>query len=441
MKQVITLITIILLIVTTFVIPVNSSIFSLNMANIFAPEEEDIILAPNRIVLSKLAAEDDLFRFAIDSTRKLSEAERNQLSFKATLTDYSGNIQQLTLDDFEYVIETLEQRTIYHIKELKTSALYRSDDIRATVSLADDTIELSAYIFVPADGLKPNGKSAEQVSETLIPVYYSSQAHKLNYPVYTKALAGNNDFRQMLNCLSHTPNYPGLEKRIRFPHIDYIWYSAGVLQLKLLTSEIADFGEADIAGNALNNLLKTFEYTMSNYVVNKISLSIDDQRTSLAFGGIDISQDFNVERSPLVYLAIIQNDQITWVPQTISASESPDEMCRQIIAAYKNPMLLSNQSSYPPLLAKTVELKNVQVVANTLKLTFNSAFEETCQNDAQYCATLLEGLALSITSLPFIDNIELYVDSRKLTKIGNYQITNPITAPTYFNVDLDYLKK
>ncbi len=441
MKQIITLIIIILLIITTFVIPVNSSIFSLNMANIFEQDVDDTTLAPNKIVLSKLDGADDLFCFAIDSTRSLSESERNQLNFEASLTDYSGNTRQLTLDDFNYDVDVSNQRTTYHIKDLKTPALYRSDDIRATVTLLDNSIELSAYVFEPTKGLSPNGKTAEQVSETLIPIYYSSEAKQVDFPVYTKPLAGNNDFRQTLNCLSHTPNYPGLKERPRFPRVDYIWYAAGVLQLKLITADIADFSDAQLARSALNNLLKSFEYTMSSYVVNKISLSVDGQNASTAFGGIDLSQDFDIERNPLVYLPLIQGEQVTWVPQPINASESPDDMCRQIIAAYKNPMALTKQSLYPPMLSKSVELKSVQVVANTLKLTFNQAFEETTKNDAQYCATLLEGLALSVTSLPFIDDIELYVDGRKLTSIGSYQIPTPITAPTYFNVDLDYLIK
>ncbi len=440
MKQLITLITYVLLIVTTFVIPVNSSIFSLNMANIVAPETEDSVLPPSKIVLTKLAAEDDLFRFAIDSSRSLTDFERDQLNFEATLTNYVGNTRRLTLDDFEYEIEDEGQRTTYYIKKLKRNDQYRSDDIAAEISLLNDSIELSAYVFVPAAGLKANGKTADTVTTPLIPVYYSSTEAQLDFPVYTKEIAGKNNFRRLLNTLAHAPNYPGIGDKAQFPYVSYIWYSAGVLELKLLSSQLADFADNAMATNALSNLLNTLKYSKGDLVVNKVSLLVDGRKTSKAFGGIDLSQNFDINRTPCVYLPLIKDENMTWVPHSINASESAFDMMKQIVAAYKNPYTLTNNKVFPPLLAKTVELKSVQVVANTLKVTFNADFEKYCQTNAQYCGALIEGLALSASCMPFIDNIELYVGDNKLTRIGNYQIENPITAPTYFNVDLDYLK-
>ncbi len=441
MKKLITLLTYILLIITTFVIPVNSSIFSLDLANIFEPEvEEDTVLAPNKISLTELADDGDIFRFAIDSARSLSDDERNQLTFTATLTDYMGNTQQLSLADFDYNVQTDGQRTTYSLTKLKRPARYQSDEINATVSLLNDTIELSRYVFQPAENLLPNGKTAEQVSEALTPFYYHSASQQISFPVYTKPLAGKNSFRVLLNSLAHTPNYPGLDEAMRFPHVNYIWYSAGVLQLKMKTSQIGDFGESAAAQAALDNLLNTLEYSKGDSVVNKVALFIDDQRESTALGGIAIESDFVVERTPLVYLPLINGQQLTWLPQPIDSSESAADMMAQIVAAYKRPMALTGKRDIPPLLAKTVQLTDVQVVAETMKLTFNEAFLNYCQSDAQYCATLIEGLALSATSLPFIENIELYSGAEKLSKIGDFQIENPIAAPTYFNVDLDYLK-
>ncbi len=440
MKQLITLITYILLVVTTFVIPVNSSIFTFNMSNIVAPETEDAVLPPSKIVLTKLDAEEDLFRFAIDSSRSLTDFERDQLTFKATLTNYVGNTKQLTLDDFEYEIEDKGQRTTYYIKKLKRNDQYRSDDIVANISLLNDSISLDAYVFVPAAGLKPNGKTVDDVTEPLIPVYYTLENNQYNVPIYTKAIPGKNNFRQILNSLAHSPNYPGVIQSAHFPYVSYVWYSAGVLELKLLSSRLADFADSDVAKYALQNLLNTLKYSKGDLVVNKVSLLIDGSKTSTAFGGIDLNQTFDVKRDPCLYLPLIKDGTITWVPHTIKASESAFEMMKQVVDAYQNPYAISNNKVFPPLLAKTVELKSAQVVGTTLKLTFNSDFEAYCQTDDKYCATLIEGLALSANCMPFIENIEIYIDNRKLTKIGNYQINNPIAAPTYFNVDLDYLK-
>ncbi len=440
MKQLITLITYVLLIITTFVIPVNSSIFSLNMANIVAPETEDRVLPPSKIVLTKLDAGDDLFRFAIDSSRSLTDFERDQLAFEANLTNYVGNTRRLTLDDFDYTVEDEGQRTTYYIKNLKQNDQYRSDDIAAEVSLFNDSITFNAYVFVPAAGLRANGKTADAVTMPLIPTYYNLADTQIDIPVYTKAIAGKNGFRQILNTLAHTPNYPGIIEKPQFPYVSYVWYSAGVLELKLLSSQLTDFTDNAAAQNALNNLLNTLKYSKGDLVVNKVSLLVDGNKTSQAFGGIDLNQDFEINREPCVYMPLIKDENMTWVPYDIKASESAFEMMKQIIEAYKNPYALSNNKIFPPMLAKTVELKNAQVVANTLKLTFNADFEKYCQANPQYCAALIEGLALSSNCMPFIENIELYIGDAKLTKIGNYQIENPISAPTYFNVDLDYLK-
>ncbi len=440
MKQLITLITYILLVVTTFVIPVNSSIFTLNMSNIVAPETEDAVLPPSKIALTKLAAEDDLFRFAIDSSRSLTDAERDQLTFEATLTNYIGNSKRLTLDDFEYEIVDEGQRTIYYIKKLKRNDQYRSDNISAKISLLNETMELDAYVFVPAAGLKANGKTIENVTMPLIPVYYSSDEAGISFPVFTKEIAGKNSFRRLLSTLAIVPNYPGIANRASFPKVSYIWYSAGVLELKLLSNHLTDFANNEVATNALNNLLSTLKYSKADLVVNKVSLLVDGNKTTKAFGGIDLSQNYDVNRLPCVYLPFVKDDYMTWVPHPINASESASEMITQIITAYKNPYEISKNKIFPPLLAKTVELKHTQVVANTLKMTFNDDFERYCQANSQYCAAVIEGLALSANCMPFIENIEIYTDDRKLTKIGDYQIKNPITAPIYFNVDLNYLK-
>ncbi len=441
MKKFITLITYILLIITTFIIPINSSIFTLNMSNIVETDQADepFIVQPNTIVLTKLDNPDDLFTFAIDSSKKLTDRERAQLTFTGTLTDYLKNAHSLTLEDFNYEIEDSAQRVIYHIKSLKKQRAFTSEDLSISVALMDETLQLDTYLFTAADALKPNGMTDQSVTAALVPIYYNSD-RDVQYPVYTKLKAGKNSFRRIINALANTPNYPGIVERTQFPYISYVWYSAGTLELKMLSSELTEFSDPTVAENTLKCLLNTVKDFSGDLVVNKVSLIIDETKSSLAFGNIAIDEPFTVDRNPQVYLPLLQNGQLTWLPKDITSRETADETIKQIIIAYQHPYGVCKCSEISPLLAKTVELEQANVVGNTLRLSFNNALAEYCKDHTDYPATLIEGLALSATTLPDIDSIELYIGETKLNKLGNYAFDNPILRPLYFNVDLNYIK-
>ncbi len=441
MKKFITLITYILLIITTFVIPINSSIFTLNMSNIVETEreEEPFVVQPNTIVLTKLENPEDLFSFAIDSSKKLTEREGAQLSVEGTLTDYLNTVHSLTLADFDYEVEDLSQRIIYHIKSVKRESSFLSNQIAINVSLMNETLQLSTYQFVAADSLKPNGLAAAAVSSELVPIYFNSDRGLL-YPVYTKLKEGKNRFRRIINTLADTPRYPGISERNHFPYISYIWYSAGTLELKMLSSQLTDFSDPNVAEKTLSCLLNTVKDFSGDLVVNKVSFIIDETKSSRAFGNIDITESFDVNRSAQVYLPLIQDDQLTWLPQNIVNRESASETAQQIIGAYQFPYGIGKRAEIAPLLPKDVKLEQANVVGNTLRLSFNQSLNDYCKDRTDYPATLIEGLALSATTLPDIDSIELYVGETKLNKLGNFAFDTPIVRPQYFNVDLNYIK-
>ncbi len=441
MKKFVTLITYILLVITTFVSPINSSIFTLNMSNIVETEQADepFVLQPTTIVLTELQNPDDLFTFAIDSSKKLTDRDRAQLTFDATLTDYLNKTQVLTLEDFNFDIEDNNQRIIYHLKSLKTQSDDYSNEIIATVSLLNDKLELSTYLYKAPNALKANGKTEADVSAALTPVYYNS-SQGIQYPVYTKLKDGKNSFRRIINTLSNRPNYPGLPETVQFPYIGYVWYSAGTLELKMTSAQLSAFGDQSVAQSALYCLLNTVKHFSGDLVVNKVSLLIDDANSSRAFGDLDITEPFSVTRNPQVFLPLIQDGQTTWFPKDVVSGESVQDTVQQIVDAYQCPYGICERTDIAPLLAKTVEFQQANVVGNTLRLSFNEALAEYCKGHRDYSAALVEGLVLSATTLPDIDNIELYIDETKIAKLGDYTFANPIMPPQYFNVDLDYIK-
>lgn len=442
MKKITHLIGYILLIFTLFIIPVNSTAFNINFANIVAPtDDNELTQLPNKVSITQLDSASDLARFAIDSSQPLSDEALTQLNVTLDLTDYSGKTSSYTLDDLDYSVESSGLRRDYRIHALKEQSVnpYHNNHYNLDITLFDANLNLVTSTWQAHSALSANGKTADQVNAELYPIYYMDQSKRYNIPVYTTLEPAGDNFRRYLYTLAKLPSYPGTSADNSFPKTSYVWFSSGKLELRFIEPNLTAYSDPQFAKLVLDNLLKTYAVQNREYTVNKIELKINNGQTSTAFGGIDISKPFTVDRTPKVFLPYIQDNQLSWVPFNTVDSDDYSALANALIDAYINPYNKAQSANVVALLPEKVALDNVQVVANTLKLTFNQALLDTFNGQDAYAQCFIEGLALSASTMPFIDNLEIYVSQDRLEQLGNYKFTSPIVRPLYYNVDPTYI--
>lgn len=444
MKKITHLIGYILLVFTLFIIPVNSTAFNINFANILAPTDDDALTQlPNKVSITQLDSDADLARFAIDSSQPLGDEALTQLNVDLELTDFSGQTKQYKLDDLDYSVESSGLRRDYRIHALKDQSVnpYHNNHYNFNITLFDAQLDLMTSTWQAHSALSANGKTAEQVKAELFPIYYMDQSKRYNIPVYTTLEPAGDNFRRYLYTLAKLPSYHGISADNSFPKTSYVWFSSGKLELRFIEPNLTAYNNPNIAKLVLDNLLKTYAVQNREYTVNKIELKINNNQTSKAFGNIDISKPFTVDRTPKVFLPYIQDDQLSWVPFNTVDSDDYTTLANSVINAYINPYNKVKSADVVALLPEKVALDNVQVVANTLKLTFNQTLLDVFKGHDAYAQCFIEGLTLSVSTMPFIDNLEIYVNQDRLEQLGNYKFTSPINRPLYYNVDPAYISQ
>lgn len=442
MKKTMTLLSYVLLIYAIYVIPINTAAFSINFSNVFGNESPQQAKSLNTFSLTELSDERYFVTFALDSTKPLSEDTlKKDLIISTSVTTYDKKV--LTLQDVDYEINKENLRYVIGIKPIKLGGFkdFHTNTFNFDIQFRTKNLALTHRAFTAYENFKANGKSEHDVTTALIPVYYADEKNVFSLPIYTEIKAGKNHFRRILNSIATPTEMNGLSKSINLPNSIYVWYSAGILELKYTTNKLDAFSSPQKAQMALDNLLKTFEYSKRDKIVNKVRIIIDGGQTSKAFGGIDISEPFDVNRNPKVYLPLVSRENILWVPFDLSDNEDVAVVANAIIDAFKNPNRYSDDERLISLIKEDLSLDSIQVVGETIKLTFDKDLKSIFDKNADYAACFIEGLTLSMTSIPFIENVELYIDGEKISSLGGYHFEIPLVKPTYFNVDKAYIKE
>ncbi len=448
MKKIFTLILFIFLIITTTIIPVNTNAFSENANGIFNQTNAEAVSKLSKTIeLNQLNNSNDLYTFELVSKQNITDNDLHDLSFKAIGVNENGEKRTLSLGDFNYKIDKSPQRVVYHIIAIKDTNIYGEyqENLAYDVNYGPESLttaitEEKENSFTFAKGLKGNGKMAKQVSTILSPIYYTNNEENLSFPVYTALLPAKNYYRSVLDTMAHTPNYLNLDEYIRFPHVANVWQNTGNLTLEISPNELKDFNQPQKAKMVLNNLVRSFEDSQRELTVNNIFLAINNSNDPMIFGGIDTTREYPVYHGAKLFLPYVKNEETTWIPQQLQDNADFEKLAKKIIETYKNPKL-SGEDIFAQLIPDDVVLESANIEGRTARLYFNDSLIKRYQDNKLATNAFCEGLALTLSSLSYIDNYELYCDSELVTQIGEAIVYSPVGPPTYYNVDEDYILK
>lgn len=444
MKRLMNLIMIIILIYTVSVMPINTVVFGIDFSRIFAPPEEtasgvspSVQYAFTPVSKAPLFINPQIYKVHLDTSKPLSkELLLQNLVADLSVTDALGTVKNFDKEALKLdVTQSGNRYTLSLDMTLDTlKLLHENYQFNLKIDMGSEKYEDKFDVLYASADVKPNGKSAKDIKSPLVPIYFADRTNTLSIPIYTPLLSGNNPYRRMIATLNKPPVSPLLSPAVGFPLVKNIWYSAGLLELRLNSLALSAYQSPSSAEIALANLLRTTATYQQDTLINKVRLTIDGAQQSKAFGGLNIAQEFAVERTPLAYIALVDGGQTLWYPVPVTQEDNLTGTVSNLLTGLIQPKKLLQDNRVTAVMPSTISVKQATLVNQTLRITFNDAIQSAFGTNESLTRAALEGLLLSVSSLPDVNNIELYVGETKLQTIGNLPLGDTIKRPDYFNV-------
>lgn len=440
LKRIINLMVLVILIFTVNIIPINTAVFELDFGKIFGQNEPETVETVKTMQYSLTGDSHEVmlidpssYTVYVDLSRPLNAAMTDLLTLSLEVTSPNGEVVFLEKTPLSYQHTASGLR--YTLKaDLKAAskALTKGNYLfKLTTQVGNETLEESLDVYLAPSGLGAIGLADRPGQMSFY--YYPVTDHPFNVPICRTSLGGSNTFRQIANTLKTPPDLPGFKQADVYPDTDYIWYSSGLLELKYSSSRLEAYQDKAVGELALKAMVQTLAHTRDGLIVNKLRLLIDNQRTSTAFGGLSLAEDFTVEASPSVYLPWQADGKMYWVPQTVSVTEDLTQSVNNMLNIMKMPPLVSGKHVFQVLLPMSPEVTKATLLGSTLKIEVNDAFKDAFVGDKGRAEAFMEGFALSLSTLDFVEQIELYHDQNKLLTLGPASVPSPLIAPGCFN--------
>lgn len=445
MKRLMNLLMLVILIYTVSVMPINTVVFGIDFSRILAPVESDdntpqdagLKTAFTGVNPGDLRIAPVNYTVHLDTSKTMApDALKELLQVQLTLTDTLGHKTSWTEEDLSYEITPQENRYTIHLNIAQSSLGTAFDEYSAQLKLqiqSEEYTDQFSILYTP-ESISPNGMSASDIDLTLAPYFFTDNSEQHSIPIFTPTLPGNNPYRRMINTLNQAPKATFLAQTPAFPPVRYIWYSAGLLELRLNSADLSAFSTRESAEVAMENLLNTARLFSRETVINKVRITVDGGQTSQAFGTLALDREFIVERSPITYIPLLTDSGLIWLPKSVQNSEDLTSTARLLLTGLKAPHTLINDSRALAIMPSEIELLQATLVNNTLRLSFNDALTTTYGDRPELIATMLEGLSLSMSTIPDVNSLELYIGDSRVTAIGSVGIPEHLKRPDYFNV-------
>lgn len=445
MKRLMNLLMLVILIYTVSVMPINTVVFGIDFSRVFAPEDpavtddsdDNLEVAFTPVNAGTLRISPKAYQVHIDSSQPLTEAYlKNNLTRSLTLTDTLGHAATFSGDDLQMDVTVASERFTLNILIDQATLGTAFDNYKASLELklGKETFKDSFPLLYTAENLAPNGISAKAAKSTLSPYFYTDNTGQLSIPVYVVTSQGNNPYRRMINTLNQAPQAPYLSGLQGFPTVKYIWYSAGLLELRLNSSALAPYATPESAKAALANVVNTARYFSRDTVINKVRLKVDGGETSKAFGGLSLAQEHPIDRSPQTFIPLSTEVGLIWLPKSVSVSDDITQTVRLLMAGLQQPHTLITDPRVSAVFPEAVTVKQATLVNNILRVTYSANLHSAFGDRPELIKAALEGLSLSLSTIPEVAGVELYADGSKVTHLGSVQLPQVLKRPDYFNV-------
>lgn len=420
MKIAINFMIILLIVIGGYILPINSNSFGST-----ASSKEDLnISKPKKVVgLSLEDAEKankiinpESYEYILNNATAGSTA-----NYTVNVFDSDGN--KIATDKFERKFEktgTIHEK--YVIDKDKLNIKYGSYKIDFVIADENSEHEVSRNVFFSNPNIALYKSDRE---DDMMLAYFSDTSYKMQIPFFRPKVKGSNEFRTVIQTISSPPKIDGiLQKPISLPH--RIWFSAGVLDLVYNSSSGEAMHGSYLSDVNKTSIIRTYEHVLGTSKVNSIKF-FDNQNDPNA------STKHDINRKPKVYIPVKINstDNIFWATYHVNSNEDIDEQSKEIFSKYKT--IKASDDKKLSIVPSDVDLISANLENKVLKLNFNHKFENYYKQMDNYLKILIEGLSLSYTSIDGVDAIEIYVENKKIEKIIDFNLSEPIQKPEFFN--------
>lgn len=445
MKRLMNLLMLVILIYTVSVMPINTVVFGIDFSRVFAPEDpaitdasdDNLEVAVTPVNPGALRIAPKTYQVHIDSSKPLTEAYlKEHLTRALTLTDSLGKTTTFEGDQLPMDLAVQSDRFTLsiHIEQATLGTAY--DNYRATLELkiGKESFKDTFPILYTAENIAPNGVTAKSIATALAPFFYTDNTGQLSIPVYVPTQQGNNPYRRMINTLNQAPKAAFLQGKQGFPPVKYIWYSAGLLELRMNSAALEPYADQKAAQAALANVINTARYFSRDTVINKVRLQVDNGQTSKAFGGLSLATEYPVDRSPQAFIPLTTDAGVIWLPKSVPASEDMTTTVQYLLQGLQKPHGLVQDPRVTALFPETITIKQATLVSNILRVTFSPNLTSAFGDRPELIRTALEGLSLSLSTIPDVQGVELFAGESKVTQLSSVQLPTILKRPDYYNV-------
>lgn len=446
MKKIMNLFILALILLTTFIYPINKDIFRIDLSREKHEQNLNQIPKENKKLFKILALNQE--KHIINPNRfelKIVDLQENDITFSEEyLKNSKCELTVFNLVPSQDKKEILLQPKIEKAVEIKldessitsTSAVLWLDLNKKRLNLENgqyrfrlkidlDSSEFEhefSAMYLPEEFKK---HISEYPKNSMICHYFTrDKAHIV--PLFVPITWGKNEYRTMLETMNYEVPIEGISNEERLPWAFNIWYSNGKLDIKFNKSALQNLPDNRINPLSAKLLVENYAQIKGVNLVNNINIHeyADEERIN----------SYEVNRVPKIYSPLLINskNELLFTHKNVNEFEAIEDFAGEFIMRMKN---LMAEKDVITLLPEHIDLKSVNMVGNTIKLEFDSELKEFfSKKESKGLAELfIDCIALSFTTIDDADNVEILINGSKINKLGDYNFNESIIRPEYFN--------
>lgn len=449
MKSIINIIILILLSLSLYIIPLNTTAFDFRLGNVLHPEEEAEVMKDKYESIFTVIDDQSFYynpqtyKIKVDTNLKLPETLSEQVSVALSFQDFNKDEFIFENKDFTKLIANQTENSFeVHMDLQKISEKLNRSSYSVNVKLNclgskfEDEFKV---FFEKSDIVLQNNEGGN--AQNLIPCFYSDKELKYSVPIYRDYVQSSNLFSNVIYSLakdSQSIEKAGLKPLpLDVSFRTNMWFQNGRLRCGLYTDSLQSIQSKEEAEALVKNLSNSFAALPSNYIIHELELYMNDGAKQ-DIAGYSIAQAFPIERTTKVYLPYFVDSKAKeatyfWVPFDLERGEKIEDDVVEILDLYRRAPEYAKDAKFISLLPDIEPYKNISFVDEKLIIDLSDEMYEFLGSNKAYASMVKEGFALSFSSIHSLKGYELWHDNELIDEINGVSFGSHIEAPGTYN--------
>ncbi len=309
-------------------------------------------------------------------------------------------------------------------------------------STLEELSQISPYnteVIYLSDSKYVGSKNNVEENFMYLLLYFPDKSAQYLIPVSRKVPFTRKTIRTTITNLQMGPGKSlGLAEGSPIPEVPSIWVRGGVAYLNMPR----DIGKYDQGSTISQIALDTLVNSLTSiYGVEKVKFLQAGKEVESLFHGTSVDEPFTKDNSTKVYLGLeTDTKKFLLVPIRLNNRESKaNTLVHEIFSSLKSGII--NDHYYEDLFATipaNVKLIDFSVEDNgILSLNLSKEFLEAYAERMDIRQMMLDSILFSFTSIPNVEKISIKVQSKEVPSFNGINITEPLKAPSFINIETE----